>query len=454
MKTKFILFATCLSIAAGLQAQKGIDNGTTHGSGEDSVRCLTNISLFISYAQSNNFRDAYPFWKLAYDECPASHLAIYQQGIKIYGWMLEQEADPAKKEAIINDLMTLYDNRIKYFNNDPRNRKDAIVRSKVAQYNQLKGENTNHELTYKWLSEVLDEFKENTDAGAISYFMFSSYKLMQGNMDKYKIQYVNDFMKCSAIIEAQYEAAIAANNTNVVNNVLNLKREMEQNFATSGAADCEMLQNLFAAKVEENKNNLDVLKEVLGLLSRIECNQSDLYFTASEYAYKIEPTFDSAQGLGLKAFKENDYATAEKYFNEAVTMAESPDKKAVVYFMLANIAYSRKQYQKVKQEAMRCLSENPNFGKAYILIGTAYASSASTIYPDDPVKTKCVYYAVVDKFEKARQVEPTLAEDMRKQIANYSQYFPTKEEVFMHPDINSGENFTIGGWINETVRIR
>ena len=46
----------------GAYAQKGVDTGTPFGSGEDSVRCITNISLFVPYAKAGNFKDAYEFW--------------------------------------------------------------------------------------------------------------------------------------------------------------------------------------------------------------------------------------------------------------------------------------------------------------------------------------------------------------------------------------------------------
>jgi hypothetical protein len=45
MKIRVLLLAIGCSIGAfGVYAQKGVDNGTQFGSGEDSVRCITNIS--------------------------------------------------------------------------------------------------------------------------------------------------------------------------------------------------------------------------------------------------------------------------------------------------------------------------------------------------------------------------------------------------------------------------
>ena len=45
MKIKVLLLAAgCSMMAFGAYAQKGVDTGTPFGSGEDSVRCITNIA--------------------------------------------------------------------------------------------------------------------------------------------------------------------------------------------------------------------------------------------------------------------------------------------------------------------------------------------------------------------------------------------------------------------------
>ncbi|MDR0395291.1 MAG: hypothetical protein LBH77_09055 [Tannerella sp.] len=437
-----------------MNAQKGIDQGTPYGSGEDSVRCITNISLFIPYAKSGNFKDAHPYWKAVYDECPASTKNIYIYGVDIINWQISQENDAAKKEALINDLMKLYDDRIKYFGDDNRYGKDWIVSRKAQNYNQLKGEGTDPAVIYKWTGEVMDEFKEKTEALAVSLYMFASFKILQNDMDKHKAQYVEDFLKTSAILDAQIETAKKANNAKDEENIIARKVEIEKNFVLSGAADCEILQSIYGAKIEENKTNLDFLKETLTLLRRVNCREIDAFFTASEYAHNIEPTPESAMGLGSKAFREKDFAAAEKYYNEAIEMSDNAEIKAELYYALAAMAQQQNSFVKAKQLSLKCLAENPNYGRAYMLIAMCYASGAKTAFPDDQVLTKCVYYTVVDKLEKARQVDSSLAEEAGKLINTYKKYYPTKEEIFMHPEIDQGKSFSIGGWIGETVTIR
>ena len=457
MKKLIVFFGAFILIALDANAQKGIETGTPYGSGEDSIRCATNVNLFIPYARNRSYDEALPYWEAVYEECPASSINIYILGVNIINWQISKETDPAKREALINNMIKLYDDRLKYFGSAPRNRddwKDVVVFRKAQTYYQLKGENSDHQLVYKWLGDVIEEIKEKTHPNAMMLYMVSSYNLLQKDLDNFKSQYVDDYLKCSAILDKQHAAAETANNEKELEGILASKKEIEMNFIASGAADCDLLQTIYAPKVEENKANLDALKETLRILNRIGCNESDVYIAASEYAYQIEPTAESAMGLGTKAFRNNDYTTAEKYMNEAIAMSDDSEIKASLYLALAAIANSKGQYQNVKQLSQKCLAENPNMGRAYMLWASAYASGGRNLFPDDPALNKLIWYAVVDKFEKARQVDPSVAADANRQINNFRQYFPSKEEIFMHPSLKEGENFTLPGWVNEVVRIR
>ncbi|MBS1380212.1 MAG: hypothetical protein HPZ98_12960, partial [Parabacteroides sp.] len=165
MKIKVLLLAFgCSMMSFGAYAQKGVDTGTPFGSGEDSVRCITNISLFVPYAKAGNFKDAYEFWYQAYTECPGAHKDIYLYGVRIMDWKINTEKDPAKKAALIDDLMKVYDTRVKYFGNDRKYGKDWIIARKAADYIRLKGDNADPKVYYAWLGEVINEFGENSEA--------------------------------------------------------------------------------------------------------------------------------------------------------------------------------------------------------------------------------------------------------------------------------------------------
>jgi hypothetical protein len=453
MKVKVLLLAIgCTMMTFGAYAQKGVDNGTPFGSGEDSVRCITNISLFVPYAKAGNFKDAYEFWKQAYDECPGAHKDIYLYGVKIMGWKIGNEKDAAKKEALINDLMTVYDKRVKYFGNDRRYGKDWIVSRKAQDYLQWKGENADPKVIYGWLKEVIDETGAQVEPLALSLYMFASLKMMMDDPNL-KEQYIQDYLKCSALLGDQIKAAQAANNEKELAALNAYKGTMDAGFAGSGAADCETLQNMYASKVEEAKDNLPALKEIISLLRRVRCQEIEVFYDAAAYAYKLEPSADAALGIAKQAVKNKDYDKAIQYFEEAASMETDNASKAEDYYMIA-LLLSENNLSKSRQYCMKAIEANPNYGAPYILIGNLYAKSAKSVYPDDGVLQKAVYYAAIDKFEKAKQVDPSVAEEANKLIAVYRAHLPGSEDIFMHPDLEKGKAFTIGGWIGERVTIR
>ncbi|MDR1938187.1 MAG: hypothetical protein LBQ73_06800 [Tannerellaceae bacterium] len=451
MKIKlFLLVAGCLIGASGVYAQKGVDNGTPFGSGEDSIRCITNISLFTPYAKNGNFRDALEFWKIAYEECPAATKDIYLYGVRIVGWLIDNETDPAKKAALINDLMAVYDKRIKYFGKEPRYEKDWIIGRKAQDYIRLLGENADPKLLYGWLKEGIDEYGEKTDILVVSYYMFASNQLLVAD-PAHKETYIQDYLKASAILDAQI---LAATEEKDITNTKSVKAGLDNGFANSGAADCETLQSLYSDKVEQNKDNLAVLKEAITLLRRMRCNEIEAYFAAAAYAHQLEPTAESAMGLAKKAVRDKDYNKAISFFEEAADMETDNIVKAEDFYLIAMLSFEQDSYSKARQYCLKAIETNPNYGSPYLLIGKMYAATAGSIYPDDPVLRKTVYYAAVDKFERARQVDSSVGEEAGKLISAYRSYFPSTEEIFMHPDLDKGKSITITGWIGERTTVR
>ncbi len=454
MKVKVLLVAAACSMGAfGAYAQKGVDNGTRFGSGEDSIRCVTNISLFVPYAKAGNFKDAYDFWKIVYDECPAATKDIYLHGVKIVEWKIANEKDPVAKAALVEELMEVYDKRVKYFGDDRRYGKDWIVSRKAQDYIQYMGDKADYNKLYSWLGEIVNENGEGTDPLGVSLYMFASYKKMVAD-PSHKGQYVEDYLKASKILDVQLQAAQAAGKEKDINNLTAYKTSVNGAFAGSGAADCETLQNLYASKVEESKSDLAALKEIVSLLRRVRCQEIDAFFAAAAYVYELEPSADAAIGIAKQAVKNKDYAKAIKYFEEAAGMETDPTSKAEDYYMMAVLSFDQKSYTKAREYALKAAAANTSYGQPYILIGQMYAATVKTVFPNDPVLARAAYNAAIDKFEKARQVDDSCVEEANKLIGTYRNHLPSTEEVFMHPDIEKGKSFTVGGWIGETTRIR
>jgi len=75
MKANFFmlfLLGACL-FTTSVFPQRGVDDGSQYGHGEDSIRCLKNISLYREYVRQKLYKDALPFWRIAFRECQEHH---------------------------------------------------------------------------------------------------------------------------------------------------------------------------------------------------------------------------------------------------------------------------------------------------------------------------------------------------------------------------------------------
>jgi tetratricopeptide (TPR) repeat protein len=122
--------------------------------------------------------------------------------------------------------------------------------------------------------------------------------------------------------------------------------------------------------------------------------------------------------------------------------------------MIALLLFEQNAYSKARQYCQKALEVNPNYGNAYLLIGKMYAATSKSVFPNDGVLARAAYNAAIDKFEKAKQVDPSVAEEANTLISSYRAHLPSTEEIFMHPDLEKGKPFTVGGWIGERTTIR
>ncbi len=85
MKTlaKGILTAILISTITFVFGQKGVEDGSRYGHGEDSIRCIKNLSLYREYVKQKNYEPALESWKIVYRECPKASWYIYIVGISM-----------------------------------------------------------------------------------------------------------------------------------------------------------------------------------------------------------------------------------------------------------------------------------------------------------------------------------------------------------------------------------
>ena len=82
---KIGMLALALVTVMGVNAQKGVEDGSRYGHGADSINTLKNISIYSEYYKTNNFKDAYEQgWKEVFRDAPLASVNTYNYGIKKY----------------------------------------------------------------------------------------------------------------------------------------------------------------------------------------------------------------------------------------------------------------------------------------------------------------------------------------------------------------------------------
>lgn len=447
MKIKLLVTLFVLTLGAtNIFAQKGVEDGSQYGHGEDSIACLRNLSIYSEYVKTGNFKDAYLPWKAAFTECPLAQLRTYTNGVRIIKSFLAEEKDEAKYNEYFDELMSIYDQRMKYFADYKNAPAPTVLGMKAVDYVQL-AKKPDLNVAYNWLSESINTMKANSEYYIIQVFMdISSQKFKQD--ENHREQFIQDYLTASAYTEEAIKNSTKENDTK---NYTVVKENLDAYFINSGAADCDMLQTIYADKVEQNKTNLDYLKNVVSVFRLLKCTEQEAYFAASLYAHEISPTAETAAGTAYMYLKKQDTNNAIKFFEEAANLEEDNSKKAEYYYNIAAILSSTKSYSRARQYALKALEYRSNYGSPYILIAQMYASSPN--WSDEPALNRATYYLVIDKLQRAKNVDPSVAEEANRLINVYAAHTPKTEDLFFL-NLKKGDTITIGGWIGESTVIR
>ncbi|SFE19457.1 tetratricopeptide repeat protein [Thermophagus xiamenensis] len=430
-------------------AQKGVEDGSKYGHGEDSIRCLKNLSLYTELVKQKLYDDAYPYWQIAFNECPLSTRRLYTDGVDIMTHKIKNAKDDAEKETYFQKLMEVYDQRMKYFGDHSRYGTPYIKATKAIDILEYKKSDPEYrKQAYQLLADAIANDGAKYQPAAFALYVTTSIALWKdGEISGEDV--VNNYTSVSSEINKLIEDPKMAKYKNMYTK---LSGQLEDVFAGSGVANCETLDKIYSPQLEEHKEDLDWLKRVNRLLTNALCDDLELLFKVSEYMYNIEPSSSAAFGLARMYLKSGESDNAIKYYEEAIKLEEDNEKKADYYYQLGLVHLAGKNYVSARANALKAIENKANWGKPYILIGKAYAASANSIGSSE-FEHKTAYWAAVDKFIKAKSVDPESAEEANELIRTYSNHFPKTDEIFFQ-GLEEGSSYTVGGWIGERTTVR
>ncbi len=195
------------------------------------------------------------------------------------------------------------------------------------------------------------------------------------------------------------------------------------------------------------------MKKISSQLRRAGCSDANLYVATSEALYALNPDADAGHNLAVMFMKQEDFDKAAEYLERAIEIGQESEELADMYFELALINFNNyKEYRTARQLALQAVEVRPNWGDPYLLIGQIYIAAREDIFQED-FDQSTVFWAAIDKFAKAKSVDPEVADKANDMIRQYSKYFPSSETAFYYA-LKEGDTYKVGGWINETTTVR
>lgn len=425
--------------------EENSNGGSRYGS--DSLTCIMNISLYREFFKqwkasdykSETVNDVIEPWRWVFLNCPKGTQNTYIDGVKIVSYLIDNSKDPALKNKYIDTLMMVYDQRIQYFGKE-----GYVLGRKGVDLFTYRPQDI--EQIYKDLKKSVELEGDNSAAPVLVWYMNAAVNMAkEGKAD-------------SVVIFETYDIAMNIIDHNITKNetIPEEKKNWEiiqgnielilEPFAT-----CPDLIKIYRKKFAEAPDDVELLKKINNILDEKKCQNDPLYFETTKRLYELEPSPASAYMIGKMLLNEEKYTEAIEYLKEAEKMGDTAAlQKSYKYIAQAYRALNN--FPSSRTYALKSAALNTHDGDPYLMIGDMYAESAKDCGSND-LTSRVAYWVAVDKYYKAKQVDPALADEADKRISAYSVYFPTASTIFFYA-LKEGDIYKVECWINEETKIR
>ena len=436
-KITLLLFAVMAAFAS-----QNVVAQDKYGSGPEREECMKYLSYYSEYYKQSNFDSALPNWRKAYSFCPPTASEnMFIHGTSLMTRLYNQVKDADHKKAIVDTILTLQDQRMAAY---PK-RRVSILNNK-GQY-MINYRNSDAAYIYNNLNAIVDELGPQANGSLL-------VNLLQATITMYRENQLaaDDVIAMYDKVAANVEGATAKNAKEEEDNA-KAKAAIESIFADSKVASCENLIAIFGPRYEADPENLALVSNIVKLMNSAEdCASNDLYLKAVTSMYKLDPSYRSAFGLYRLNAARGNVADAAKYLEEAIASPESDDATdAQYYYEMAAFSYKNGMRGKAAEAARKAVDlDNGYAGKAYLILGNLWASATC----GETVDKWARYWAAADYYQKARNADPSVADEAASSLGSVSRYYPEASEAFMY-DLTKGQSYTVScGGMTATTTVR
>lgn len=401
------------------------------------------IAQYKSTKDSRWLEEAYPNWQVVVANCPKQSKNLYNNGTNIMRVKIAKAKDKAERDALIEELLHMYDIRIANYGEAPKwTAKKAMELQEI-----LKNEGLER---YYALYDQAVRMEGDLEAGYLVKYMEVTIDYVRAGKAEPTLV-VDNYDIASEKLEAELDKFVELNDTVKATEIRGYIAGVEAAF--SPYANCDQLVEIYGKKFEADPENIDLLKKITGILKKKRCISTPLFFSATENLYRLEPNPATAMLMGQMCLSKKQYSDAIQYLRDAAQELTGKDKY-MAYLYLGHCYSSTNSYSAARSAYLSAAEADRTKGEPYRYIAQLYASSASSA-SDDNMNGRSAYWAAVDKLQRSKAVDNSEenVKECNALIGRYSSHFPKTAEAFMLNLVN-GESFRVPGWIGESTTVR
>ncbi len=398
--------------------------------GADSAECIKYLSYYKEYFKQKNYDDALSNWRKAYSLCPpTANQTMLIDGTTLIRQLINKNSKNAVyKAALVDTLLKIHDQRAEFY---PKYTSTAINNKGLDMISYMQDDTKTF---YEGIKEVISANKIQSRP---QFFLF----MFNASCDLYnKGVLTADDVLADFDLATSYIDEIAKKDNSEV--TMKIKTDIENLLATSNVASCDNLIALFTPRFQENPDDLELATNILKMMSATEdCTDNQLFLDAANTMHRLDPSAASAYFLYRLYSGKNEVEKAIQYMEEAIASEDSDNAQDAQYcYELATFCYKNSMNAKSFENALKAAELDQTLaGKAYMLIGTVWGAQ---VCPGNEIEKRAPYWVAVDYMIKAKNADPTLAEEANRHISQYSQYYPQTAEAFMY-NYNKGDSYTV-----------
>ena len=411
--------------------------------GKDSAECVKYLSYYSELVKQNNLKDAAPFWRQAFSLCPPTanqNMLINGQRI-IREEIAQNKKDPVRYKELVDTVLLLSDVRAQYY---PKFTVKSLDNKAIDVVNYY---GSDYETQYKLLTDILDQIK--SEASPVVFV-----KQMEAAVNMYKNEkltpedVMNNYTKISGYLDDKIDSSNDPQYRGA-------KQDVESHLINSGVASCDNLVALYTPRFEANPADEALLTNMVKMLSKSECMNTDLFLRSIVALNEINPTASSVYGLYRLYSSRDENTKAAEALERAISLLNPEDvqTKADYTFELATYYFKKcgKAASAVAKAKEAAEIDESYRGKAYLLIGTIWGAQKCG---GDEVSSRAHFWVAVDYLQRAAAADSSVAEEANSLAAQYRRYFPKTEDAFFL-DITDGSGYTVScGGMTERTTVR